>query len=78
MQETSWAVARLDRRIVAWMQANGHLLLLLQMPGTMLPLLLLPERCWFAPFVPTLEGQYIIIKNLVRAIRGARFSGPRS
>jgi uncharacterized membrane protein YkgB len=41
------------------------LLLLLQMPGTFLPLVLLPDACWVdAPFVPTLEGQYII-KNLV-------------
>ncbi len=41
------------------------LLLLLQMPGTMLPLFLLPEVCFVqVPWVPTLEGQYII-KNLV-------------
>lgn len=43
----------------------GILLLFLQMPGTLLPLFLLPQTCWVsAPFVPTLEGQYII-KNLV-------------
>jgi uncharacterized membrane protein YkgB len=41
------------------------LLLLLQMPGTMLPLVLLPEVCFtHIPWAPTLEGQYII-KNLV-------------
>ncbi len=41
------------------------LLLFLQMPGTMLPLFLLPEVCFTrVPLVPTLEGQYII-KNLV-------------
>lgn len=41
------------------------LLLFLQMPGTFLPLVLLPEVCFVSiPFVPTLEGQYII-KNLV-------------
>lgn len=41
------------------------LLLMLQMPGTFLPLVLLPEICWIhAPWAPTLEGQYII-KNLV-------------
>jgi uncharacterized membrane protein YkgB len=41
------------------------LLLMLQMPGTFLPLVLLPEICWVhAPWAPTLEGQYII-KNLV-------------
>ncbi|MBW7907104.1 MAG: hypothetical protein LC135_11840 [Phycisphaerae bacterium] len=43
----------------------GILLLLLQMPGTMLPLVLLPDVCFVhVPFVPTIEGQYII-KNLV-------------
>ncbi|MCE7734415.1 MAG: DoxX family protein [Candidatus Heimdallarchaeota archaeon] len=40
-------------------------LLFLQMPGTMLPLILLPEVCYVTfPFVLTIEGQYII-KNLV-------------
>ena len=40
------------------------LLLFLQMPGTALPLLILPEVVWTRfPFVLTLEGQYII-KNL--------------
>ena len=40
-------------------------LLFLQMPGTFLPLVLLPGVCWTIPGVaPTLEGQYII-KNLV-------------
>ena len=41
------------------------LLLFLQMPGTMLPLVLLPEVCFTQfPFGLTMEGQYII-KNLV-------------
>lgn len=41
------------------------LLLFLQMPGTALPLVLLPEKVWTVfPFGLTLEGQYII-KNLV-------------
>lgn len=41
------------------------LLLFLQMPGTFLPLALLPDVCWFhVPYAPTLEGQYIV-KNLV-------------
>lgn len=41
------------------------LLLFLQMPGTALPLVLLPEAVWSQfPFVLTLEGQYIV-KNLV-------------
>ena len=40
------------------------LLLFLQMPGTALPLLILPEAVWVSfPFVLTLEGQYIV-KNL--------------
>ena len=43
----------------------GVLLLFLQMPGTMLPLVLLPEVCFTqAPFGLTIEGQYIV-KNLV-------------
>lgn len=41
------------------------LLLLLQMGGTFLPLVLLPEVCFIhAPYAPSVEGQYII-KNLV-------------
>jgi uncharacterized membrane protein YkgB len=41
------------------------LLLFLQMPGTVLPLFLLPEVCFTSiPFGLTLEGQYIV-KNLV-------------
>lgn len=40
-------------------------LLFLQMPGTFLPLLLLPDVCFTAvPYGLTIEGQYII-KNLV-------------
>jgi uncharacterized membrane protein YkgB len=40
------------------------LLLLLQLPGTMLPLILLPEICFtHPPFGLTLEGQYIV-KNI--------------
>ena len=41
------------------------LLLFMQMPGTALPLLILPEVVWTTfPYGLTLEGQYII-KNLV-------------
>jgi len=41
------------------------LLLFLQMPGTALPLLILPEKVWtIFPYGLTLEGQYIV-KNLV-------------
>lgn len=40
-------------------------LLFLQMPGTLLPLFVLPEVTWTHPgWAPTIEGQYII-KNLV-------------
>lgn len=40
-------------------------LLFLQMPGTMMPLILFPTETFRAfPYAPTLEGQYII-KNLV-------------
>ncbi|MCZ6786230.1 MAG: hypothetical protein O7E54_03595 [Planctomycetota bacterium] len=41
------------------------LLLFLQMPGTMLPLIVKPDACWNPfPYGLTLEGQYII-KNLI-------------
>lgn len=41
------------------------LLLFLQMPGTVLPLFILPDVTWqHVPYSPTMEGQYII-KNLV-------------
>lgn len=41
------------------------LLLFLQMPGTMLPILFFPSEVFTQfPYAPTLEGQYII-KNLV-------------
>ena len=47
-----------------WMRLT-LLLLFLQMPGTALPLLVLPEAVWRTfPYALTLEGQYII-KNLV-------------
>ena len=46
------------------------LLLFLQMPGTALPLVLLPEVCFtIFPYGLTLEGQYII-KNLVLVAAG--------
>ena len=51
------------------------LLLFLQMPGTFLPLVLLPEICFErVPFAPTLEGQYII-KNLVLISAGIVLGG---
>ena len=46
------------------------LLLFLQMPGTALPLVILPEVCFTRfPFGLTLEGQYIV-KNLVLITAG--------
>jgi uncharacterized membrane protein YphA (DoxX/SURF4 family) len=59
------------------------LLLFLQMPGTALPLIVLPDVVWNTfPYGLTLEGQYII-KNLVliggglvlgATVRGGKFS----
>ncbi len=50
-------------------------LLFLQMPGTMLPLIILPEVCYVTfPFVLTIEGQYII-KNLVLISAGIVIGG---
>lgn len=46
------------------------LLLFLQIPGTVLPLFILPEVTWqHVPWSPTVEGQYII-KNLVLVSAG--------
>lgn len=51
------------------------LLLALQMPGTFLPLIVLPEVVWTAfPFGLTLEGQYIV-KNLVIIAAGIVVGG---
>lgn len=50
--------------IVKRLNRLGILLLFAQMPGTFLPLILLPDVTWSGFLVPTLEGQYII-KNLV-------------
>lgn len=58
-----------------WMTRAGILLMFLQMPGTFLPLVVLPEVSWQRPLVPTLEGQYII-KNLV-LIGAALYVGGR-
>lgn len=63
------------------------LLLFVQMPGTMMPLLLFPAETFRVfPYAPTLEGQYII-KNLVlvgaaivvgATVRGGRLRAERS
>ena len=52
-----------------WMRVT-LLLLFLQMPGTALPIVLLPDVVWTSfPFGLTLEGQYIV-KNLVLVSAG--------
>ena len=43
------------------------LLLALHLVATAMPLVLLPATIWHAPFVPTLEGQYIIKNVLIAA-----------
>ena len=50
-------------------------LLFLQMAGTFLPLILLPNVCFIHfPYAPTIEGQYII-KNLVLISAGIVIGG---
>lgn len=59
--EMAIGICLLDKRLLR----VGIALLLLQMAGTFLPLVLLPNVSFITvPFVPSLEGQYII-KNLV-------------
>ena len=43
------------------------LLLAIHLVTTAMPLVLLPATIWHAPFVPTLEGQYIIKNVLIAA-----------
>lgn len=58
----------------AWLTRLGLLLLALQIPGTFLPLVVVPERCFDgSPLFLTLEGQYIV-KNFV-LIAGAMVLG---
>jgi len=57
-----------------WMRATIFLLFL-QMPGTFLPLLVLPDTVWTQfPFGLTIEGQYII-KNFVLIAAGLVIGG---
>lgn len=59
--EVAIGVCFLSQRLIRW----ALILLFVHMPGTMLPLVMLPEVTFVEfPFVLTLEGQYII-KNLV-------------
>ena len=60
-----WEVAIGIGLLIRRLNRAAIFLLLLQMPGTMLPLVLLPQICFTKfPFALTMEGQYII-KNLV-------------
>jgi uncharacterized membrane protein YkgB len=60
-----WEVAIGICLIVRPLMRLAILLLFLQMPGTIMPLFLLPEVTWQIPaLAPTIEGQYII-KNIV-------------
>ena len=60
-----WEVAIGVAFLVPALTRAGIVLLAFQMPGTFLPLVLLPEVCFTViPFGLTLEGQYIV-KNLV-------------
>jgi len=60
-----WEVAIGVGLMVRSLNRVAILLLFLQMPGTLLPLVLLPEVCFtHVPWGLTLEGQYII-KNAV-------------
>lgn len=43
-------------------------LLLFHMVTTVMPLVLLPQVSWAAPFVPTLEGQYMVKNILIIAL----------
>lgn len=50
------------------------LLLCLHMITTLMPLIMLPHITWIAPFVPTMEGQYII-KNFALIALGVGIIG---
>ena len=43
-------------------------LMILHLVTTILPLICLPHLVWQAPFIPTLEGQYIIKNVLILAL----------
>jgi len=69
--ELAIGVCFLVKPLLRW----GVVLLFLHMPGTLLPLLTLPDETWVRfPFALTLEGQYII-KNLVLIAAGIVLGG---
>ena len=69
--EVAIGVCFLFKRLTRW----GVVLLFLHMPGTMLPLLTLPEETFIRfPYALTLEGQYSV-KNLVLIAAGIVLGG---
>lgn len=69
--EITIGVCFLYKPLVRW----GVLLLFLHMPGTLLPLITLPEETFVRfPFALSLEGQYIV-KNLVLIAAGIVIGG---
>jgi uncharacterized membrane protein YkgB len=69
--EVTIGICFLHRRLVRW----GVVLLFLHMPGTMLPLITLPDETWARfPYALSLEGQYIV-KNLVLITAGIVLGG---
>src|ERR1051325_11337653 len=69
--EVAIGVCFLFKRLTRW----AVVLLLMHMPGTMLPLITLRDETFAQfPFVPTLEGQYII-KNLILIAAGVVLGG---
>src|SRR3954470_17455120 len=69
--EVAIGVCFLVKPLVRW----GVVLLFLHMPGTLLPLITLPDETWVRfPFALSLEGQYIV-KNLVLITAGIVLGG---
>jgi uncharacterized membrane protein YkgB len=72
---TAWEIAIGVCFLVKRWNRWAVLLLLMHMPGTMLPLITLPDETFVRfPFVLTLEGQYIV-KNLVLIAAGIILGG---
>ena len=61
--------------LFGWQMRATLILLFLQMPGTMLPVFIMPEAVWTQfPHGLTLEGQYIV-KNMVLVTAGIVLGG---
>ena len=54
--------------LIPGLERVAILLLFFHLITTILPLYFLPELAWSGPFVPTLEGQYIIKNILIAAL----------